>query len=225
MCLVALVAGACAGGDSTSPTTTTSTTAAPTQRSEEPEYGGHSAHNMGIEPGTVDDVAALGPGPKVGDRWEVPVGLDICGRFIEGQTGGPVGGVTAASGSIAVVEPVDGSHAPTVGDYAEASGITLRTGEIRLPNGVAPDAIELGGDDVPLAGETFRTGDECGTTPAEVQVWVYSADAARTGEGILVVTEDPERVPFVQEGMALVIAFTPESSLPTLPPSAQIRPG
>ena len=67
---------------------------------------------------------------------------------------------------------------------------------------------------------TFATGDTCGETKGEVQVWVYSADARTSGDGILVVTQDLGNVPFSEEGMAMVIAFTPESSLPTLPPSA-----
>lgn len=224
VCAIALFAAACGGDDAASPSTTASTSA-PTG-SDEPEYGGgHGAHNMGIEPGTVEDVAALGPGPSVGDRWEIPVGLNVCGRFIEAPTGGPVGGVTSAAGGTAVIEPVEGSDAPTLGDYAEAAGVTLRTGEIGLPSGVVPNAIELGEEDLSLDGATFRTGEECGTTRAEVQVWVYSAEDVSTGERVLTVTTDPQEVPFVEDGMALVIAFTPESSLPTLPPSAQIRPG
>ena len=35
-----------------------------------------------------------------------------------------------------------------------------------------------------------------------------------------VMTQDLANIPFSEEGMAMVIAFTPESSLPTLPPSA-----
>jgi hypothetical protein len=49
---------------------------------------------------------------------------------------------------------------------------------------------------------------------------VYSTDARESGDGILVVTQDLANVPFSQDGMAVVVAFTPESSLPTLPPSA-----
>lgn len=217
--VLALVAS-CGGDDEPAATSTTTTAAAA-------EGGDHSGHgtsgNMGIEAGTVADVAALGAGPEVGDRWEIPVGLNICGRFVEAPTGGPVDGVSAAPGAKAVVEPTDeatAGHGATLGSYAAAAGVTLSTGRIELPDGIVPSEIEVEDTDVALDGAEFSTGDRCGSTAAEVQVWVYSTDAVTTGEGILTIVEDPERVPFVQEGMAVVIALTPESSLPTLPPSA-----
>jgi len=215
----ALVLLASCGGDDEPAATSTSTTAT--------AGGDHSGHgtsgNMGIEPGTVADVAALGAGPRVGDRWEVPVGLNICGRFVDAPAGGPVDGVTAAAGAKAIVEPTDDAtsgHGATLGSYAAAAGVTLSTGRIELPSGIVPAEIEVEDTDVSLDGASFSTGDRCGSTAAEVQVWVYSAEAVASGEGILTVVEDPEQVPFAQEGMALVIALTPESSLPTLPPSA-----
>lgn len=214
---LALVAAACSGEESSD---TTASTAATTTESE---FGGHEAHGMDIEIGTVDDVAALGAGPSVGERWEIPIGVNVCGRFIETPSSDPVGGVAAGEGATAVVEPVDeasSGHGATLGDYAESAGISLSTGEIGLPTGIVPPVIEVTGTDVPLDGATFRTGDLCGENRGEVQVWVYSADAVQTGRGLLTVVTDPERIPFVEEGMALVLAFAPESSLPTLPPSA-----
>ena len=213
-----LALSSCGGGESAA--TTTTTTAGP-------EGDGHSGHGtsgtMGIEAGTVADVAALGSGPRIGDRWEIPVGLNICGRFIEAPTGGPVDGVSAAPGAKALVEPTDeagSGHGATLGSYAAAAGVTLSTGRIELPSGLVPAEIEVEDTEVTLDGASFATGDRCGSTAAEVQVWVYSADAVTSGEGILTVVEDPERVPFAEEGMAVVIALMPESSLPTLPPSA-----
>ena len=215
---LALLAAGCGGDDAADDATTT--TGRP--GSSEPQYGGHAHGSMG-EVGTVADVEALGDGPSVGDRWEIPIGLSVCGRFVELPDGGPVDGVSAVDGGKAVVEPTDeasAGHAATLGSYAEAVGASLSTGELRLPDGIVPPEIEVGDDEVGLAGATFRTGDTCGTTRGEVQAWVYSADAVTSGEDILTVVTDPERVPFAEDGMALVIAFAPESSLPTLPPSA-----
>jgi len=73
---------------------------------------------------------------------------------------------------------------------------------------------------LPVAGATFVTGQKCGTVPAEVQLWVYTRDAANTGNAVRQVVTNPQDVPVVEDGMAFVIAFSPASSLPTLPPSA-----
>ena len=224
--LVIATVTACGGDDdTTSSTSSTSTTEADGAASD--SAGGHSEHgtsgSMGIEAGTVEDVAALGAGPAVGDSWLVPVGLNVCGRFVEAPTGDAVRGVRSAEGATAVVEPTDeasSGHAATVGSYAESAGVELSTGTIVLPEDLVPAEIELEGEDLTIAGTTFRTGDRCGSAAAEVQVWVYSTDAVASGEGILTVVEDPEQVPFAEEGMAVVIALMPESSLPTLPPSA-----
>jgi hypothetical protein len=214
-CLVVLfLAAACGGEDGTA------TTSAVEQREE------NRGHSMGVEAATVADAAGIGPGPSVGDRWEVPIGLSVCGRFVDAPPGDPNDGVASAPGGTAVIEPGAGSeagHRATIGRYATAAGIELSTGELSLPHDVEPDGIEIGGIELSLGDTTFRTGDECGQVPAEVQIWVYSPEALRSGEGVLVVSENPQDVPFGAEGMAVVIAFAPESSLPTLPPSALVR--
>jgi hypothetical protein len=209
-CALLLFAAGCGGDDD-------DTTATATKR---PVVAGPGPS----EEATVDDVEVLGPGPSPGQRWEIPVGLAVCGRFVEPPTGGPVDGVTAAPGGIAVVEPVDeasAGRAATLGGYAAAAGISLGTDEITLPGAVVPAELDLDGAEAGAGGTlTLRTGTSCGTTPAAVQVWVYSADAAVSGEDVLTVVTDPHRIPFAEEGMAIVIALAPESSLPTLPPSA-----
>ena len=222
LALLAVLASSCGGDDESS--NGTSPRDGGSTRSTSPYGGGHATHGGG-DIGTVDQVRELGPGPSIGDRWEIPVGLSICGRFVEAPDGGPVDGVTAADGGKAVVEPTDDAssgHAATLGSYAEAIGATLGTGELTLPSDVVPAEIQVGDDDIGLHGATFRTGDTCGTTRAEVQAWVYSADGVTSGKDILTVVTDPDLVPFAEDGMALVIAFAPESSLPTLPPSAVI---
>lgn len=208
--ILALALAACGGDDAgdTAASASTSTTEPASQ------YGS----SMGVTPGDVADVAALGDGPADGEVWEVPVGLSVCGRFVDLPTGDPVGGVTAGAFS-ATVEG-GGAATPTVGDLADSAGIELGAGRLTLPEGIVPPELDNTDPPTPIAGASFATGDLCGQTPGEVQVWVYSEDARESGDGILVVTQDVGNVPFVQEGMAMVIAFTPESSLPTLPPSA-----
>ncbi len=205
--IAAALLGACAGEDEASTTTTT----------EEPasQFGS----SMGTEPGYVEDVAALGEGPGDGEVWEVPVGLSVCGRFVDVPAGEQVDGVTAGPVS-ATVEGGASDEAPTIGAFASSAGIDLSAGRLTMPEDIVPPELDNTDPPTPLAGATFATGDMCGENAGEVQVWVYSTDARRSGDGILVVTQDLANIPFSEEGMAMVIAFTPESSLPTLPPSA-----
>lgn len=207
---LALVLAGC-GGDDTGDTAASASTSTTEPASQ---YGS----SMGVTPGDVADVAALGDGPAAGEVWEVPVGLSVCGRFVDLPAGAPEGGVTAGAFS-ATVEG-GGEATPTVGDLAGSAGMELGAGRLTLPEGIVPPELDNTDPPTPIAGASFASGDLCGQTPGEVQVWVYSEDARRTGDGILVVTQDPGNVPFVQENMAIVIAFAPESSLPTLPPSA-----
>jgi hypothetical protein len=175
--------------------------------------------SMGTEDGDVADVVALGDGPADGEIWEVPVGLSVCGRFVDLPSGQPVGGVTAGPFSATVDGTGDG-ETPTLGDLAVSAGIGLEAGRLTMPADFVPPELDSTDPPTPLAGATLSTGDLCGETVAEVQVWVYSAAARESGDGILVVTQDLSNIPFSEKGMTMVIAFTPESSLPTLPPSA-----
>jgi hypothetical protein len=207
ICAVALAG--CGGDDGTGDRSPATSTTEPAS-----QYGS----SMGVTPGDVADVAALGDGPADGEVWEVPVGLSVCGRFVDLPTGDPVGGVTA--GAFRATVEGGGAATPPVGDLADSAGIELGAGRLTLPEGIVPPELDNTDPPTPIAGASLATGDLCGQTPGEVQVWVYSEDARESGDGILVVTQDVGNVPFVQEGMAMVIAFTPESSLPTLPPSA-----
>ncbi len=179
--------------------------------------------SMGTQSGTVADVAALGDGPAADATWTVPVGVSICGRFVDVPGGEPVEGVSSDGAFALVSDPGDG-ELPTVGSFAESAGVTLAAGRLTMPDGVVPPQLDNTEPPTQIAGATFATGDTCsgvgGEITGEVQVWVYSGDARRTGDGILVLTQDLGNIPFSDPEMAVVIAFTPESSLPTLPPSA-----
>ena len=216
--VVALAAlGACSSGDDDtdrsevgSATSSTSTTAAS-------QFGS----SMGVEEVAATEVSELGDGPDAGESWTIPVGLSICGRFIEPLTG-THGAVTAqADGTVTVTG--DGDATPTVGDLAEATGIVLEQGSITMPSNAAPAELDSTDPPTPVAGATLSDGDSCGTSDGAVEIWVYSAAATESGDGIMVVTDDPAAVPFAEDGMSIVVAFAPESSLPTLPPSALAR--
>ncbi|MDQ2678446.1 MAG: hypothetical protein M3Y51_06840 [Actinomycetota bacterium] len=210
---LAAVGGACSSdddaSDETASTSSTSTSAAS-------QFGS----SMGVDEVDASAVSELGDGPPAGTTWTIPVGLSICGRFIEPLTG-THGGVTAgADGTVAVT---GGDATPTVGDLAEAMGIVLEPGSITMPSNAVPAELDSTEPPTPVAGATLADGDSCGSSNGEVQVWVYSAAASESGDGIMVVTDDPAAVPFAEDGMSIVVAFAPESSLPTLPPSALTR--
>lgn len=213
--VVALAAlGACSSdddaADGSSTTSSTSTTVAS-------QFGS----SMGVAEVPASDVAALGDGPAPGETWTVPVGISICGRFIEPLTGTHGGVTSQADGTVTVTG--GGQGAPTVGDLARATGIVLEKGSITMPSNAAPAELDSVEPPLPVAGATLRDGDSCGATEGALEIWVYSADAAESGDGIMAVTDDPGAVPFAEDGMAIVVAFAPDSSLPTLPPSALAR--
>jgi hypothetical protein len=198
------------------------------------DHGTDSPFGGAMTPRTVSvaDVAALGPGPAIGDRWSGELGLNVCGRFLEppAAVDPPVAGVSTPGDGSFSFAPAAGSDAvgpaATLGTLLAAAGVEAGTGSMTLPPGTRPDSIELTADAlIPVAGATFRTGERCGDVPAEVQLWVYSPDAVRTGSDVRIVVTDPEDVPVALDGMAFVLAFAPASSLPTLPPSALVDRG
>ena len=175
---------------------------------------------MGVDDVAASEVSTLGDGPAAGETWTIPVGLSICGRFIEPLTGTHGGVTSRADGTVTVT---GGDGVPTVGDMAEAVGIVLEPGSISLPSDAVPAELDSTEPPTAVAGATLSDGDSCGTSDGKLEVWVYSAAASETGDGIMVVTDDPAAVPFAEDGMSIVVAFAPESSLPTLPPSALSR--
>lgn len=205
--LSASVLVGCGGEDAETTSTTTTEPAS--------QFGS----SKGTEPGDIGEVAALGDGPDEGRIWDIPVGVSVCGRFIEVPQGSEVDGVTAGPATTRVTRTPDG-EVPTLAGFADSTGIELSAGRLTLPDTIVPPELDVTDPPLTIAGRTLATGDTCGETVGEVQVWVYSTDARASGDGILVVTQDLGNIPFSDEGMAMVIAFAPESSLPTLPPSA-----
>ena len=179
---------------------------------------------MGVVRATPSQVAELGPGPSAGETWSIPIGWNVCGQFLEplplldAAVAGPLR--MTPTGTVEISPVDEDAPTPTVGDLAEAVGVELSPGSLSMPANTVPDELDSTDPATPVAGRSFANGDPCGDTTGTVQVWVYSADAVESGDGIQVVVADPQDVPFAQEGMAVVVTFTPESSLPTLPPSA-----
>ncbi|UDY36897.1 hypothetical protein [Dermatobacter hominis] len=221
---VVLLAASCGGGDA--PAAPPTTPAAPGAGHD----GGDGMHpGMAPEVTTAAELASLGQGPGVGETFSGHLGLDVCGRFLAPPAastpddGSAASGITTDGAGGFTVAPPTGAvagHRATIGRLASQAGIELGDGSVSFPAATSPGRIDVGGTGVAVAGRTFGPDATCGGTPAEVQLWVYTADAVATGEHVRTVVDDPAEVPIVEDGMAFVIAVAPESSLPTLPPSA-----
>ena len=237
LALTAGVAG-CSGDDTSSPapkatTTDAAATGATGSGVTEPAdgAGGHGPGKYGssMDPEVVGvkDIAKLGPGPAAGQQWKIWTGINVCGRFVDlaptsaqpskGMSVSPAGQLTVAQ---AAGDPT--GHDVTVADFLALYGITASTGTLTFPAGIAPSTLRLPNGSVELSGATMKTGDKCPETPGEVQVWYYTPQAVATGRPIRVVVTDPDKVPIVADGSAIVVAFSPDSSLPTLPPAALV---
>jgi hypothetical protein len=197
--------------------------------SDDPSPYGSGQHGIGAEVVSVDDVAALGDGAAVGDSWRVWTGLNVCGQYLDPVPAtSEAEGLTLSAAGVLDVAPVAGGptgHEITVADLLELQGITASTGEISFPGSQRPQEVEMAGTTIAVAGRTLRTGDECGGAEgnrAQVQVWYYTPDAVESGRGVLSVVTDPQDVPIVADGSAVVVTLSPESSLPTLPPAALV---
>lgn len=174
----------------------------------------------------VSQVKRSGPGPEVGDKWTADVALNVCGQYMEPPAGEAVRGVRANADGTVEIAPTsedEAGHNANLAAYIESIGAELATGSLKLPADLKPPEIQVREDKVAVAGATFVDGETCGDVTGKVEVWVYSPEAVKTGDGLVVVAENPQDIPFFADGMALVVTFTPESSLPTLPPSAALR--
>jgi hypothetical protein len=241
---LAIVVNSCGGSDDASPRSTTSTTAATAATAAGAGHGGHDSgsqesegadgsgkygsHGMAPKVVTAKQVAELGGGPAVGTTFNGTIGLNVCGRFLDP----PVATTSAANGMSTdgtgrfTVTPPDKSaagHSATINELLQQSGIQLTSGKVTFPKSTSPAQFQVNKTSIAIAGATFTNDFKCGDTKAKVQLWVYSADAVKTGNDVRAVEVDPQNTPIVEDGMAFVVTVTPESSLPTLPPVAVQR--
>lgn len=218
---LAFLASGCTGDDTASTTTA--------GEGKQTTTSGHDSHQAMAPPtASASEIAKLGPGPSAGQTFKGSVGLDVCGRFLDLS---PPAAVNTSTGfgltseghfSVTPPTPAVAGHAATVAGLAEVLGVQLSSGTVTFAPTAGPERIDVSGNSIEVAGRTFGPAVTCGDTPAEVQLWVFPAKAVETGKGLVKVLEDPQDVPIVEDGMAFVIAVAPESSLPTLPPSALV---
>jgi len=235
--LTAFLSAGCAVGDDESSDRSrkaTSTTAADhtSHSGAADEEGGGSqygSHGMEPEVASVAQIGELGPGPAVGQTFQGHIGLNVCGRFLDpppestpSDGSASSGFTTDGKGDFSVSPPTEAvaGHQATIGELAAQAGIRLSSGKVTFAPTTTPAQIDIAGVSMAIAGATFDDATRCGDVETEIQLWVYPASGVATGDGVRAVVEDPQHTPVVEDGMAFVIAVMPESSLPTLPPSA-----
>ena len=222
-----LIFVSCQGDDEPSSASTTTSSAHSAHGKDDTDSGGtaYGSHGMAPTVVTAEQVGELGPGPQLGERFVGTFGLNVCGRFLDPPTAGssPDTGMSTDGAGRFSVTPPDAAHAganATIGELLDLIGVDLSTGSVTFPESTTPAQFPIGTATAAIAGATFTSESTCGDAPAKVQLWVYDAHAVATGEGVRAVEVDPQLTPIAEDGMAFVVAVTPESSLPTLPPSA-----
>ena len=228
---LALVAGSC-GSDDSSAADSSVTSAS------DPHASGHGdgaassdgstaygSHGMAPKVVTPSEVGDLGPGPSVGQTFTGSLGLNVCGRFLDppaAASSATTGVSTDGSGRFTVAPPdlATAGEDATIGELLDLIGVDLSAGSVTFPATTEPAQIQVATASLGIAGATFGEDFTCGDVATKVQLWVYSADAVATGQDVRAVEVDPQDTPIAQDGMAFVVTVTPESSLPTLPPSA-----
>ncbi len=226
----ALPVSACSSGDATTPAPASSTVADHAAHTDGSAGGSqYGSHGMEPEVATVSQIAELGPGPSVGETFRGHIGLNVCGRFLDpppastaSDGSGSSGFTTDGRGDFAVSPPTEAvaGHDATIGELASQAGIRLSSGKVTFAPTTTPAQIDIAGASTAIAGASFDESTRCGDVETEIQLWVYPASGVATGDGVRAVVIDPQDAPVVEDGMAFVIAVMPESSLPTLPPSA-----
>lgn len=221
-----LIFVSCQGDDEPSSASTTTSSAHSAHGEDDTGSGStaYGSHGMDPEVVTIDELAALGQGPAVGERFSGSFGLNVCGRFLDppAAAASPDGWSIDDAGhfSVTPTDDANAGHAATIGDLMDLIGVTLSTGEVTFPDSTSPAQFQVATASVAVAGATFGPQSKCGDIDAKVQLWVYDANAVATGEDVRAVEVDPQDAPIIEDGMAFVVTVTPESSLPTLPPSA-----
>jgi len=147
------------------------------------------------------------------DHWHAAFGIDICGEILPnpGDSGPDTKGIHTHQDGLIHIHPFVGGAAgqnATFSVFAEQTGIELGDGEFTLPDGT-----------------TKANGDECEGEDGKkkkgrvaMYVWPPQATDATKPK---IITEDLGSIRFTEDGQALVLAFVPEGTEVSLPPSVE----
>lgn len=139
--------------------------------------------------------------PRTTDHWHAAYGFHVCGSFLPSITDerDPQGIHTHAQGGVGDgvihIHPFTSAAAgknATLGKFAEAAGLTLSPGVLKVPG----------------SSKTYRDGDKCGDKPSILRV-------SRDGK---VVPGNPRRVRFLRDRHQITIFFGPfDEAIPDAP--------
>jgi hypothetical protein len=171
----------------------------------------------------LQKISAAGKSPPIAnkDHWHVAYGIYVCdsadkGHFlppIPTQTD-PQGIHTHGDGVMHVHPYLDASAGKnaTVGKFSSAVGMTLNSGELKVPSFAATNGNPA------YSSHDYRDGDSCGGKPGRVQVQIFSSPADTEGH---LWTGDPRNVP-LKNNELVTIAFVPKGLKIPAPPATAI---
>lgn len=158
--------------------------------------------------GAADGLPEVGPAPG-SSHWHAAYVVRICDDVLAAfdSDADPLGIHSHADGLIHVHPFFEesGFEAATLGLFADAMGLELATGELRLPGG-----------------GTWRDGDLCNGVPGRVYVDKW-ADPEPQG-AVERIFANPDGIRFAADGELYQIAFAPVDAPPVVPPSWQLLP-
>ena len=171
----------------------------------------------------LQKISAAGKSPPVAnkDHWHVAYGIYVCDSADKGHFLPPVptqtdpqGIHTHGDGVIHTHPYVDASAGKnaTLGKFSSAVGMTLNSGELKVPSFAASNGNPA------YASHDYRDGDSCGGKPGRVQVQVFSGPSDTVGH---LWTGDPRNVPLKNNGL-LTVAFVPKGLKIPAPPAQAI---
>jgi hypothetical protein len=171
-----------------------------------PLRGGRTAADTAS--GAASGLPAVGPAPG-SSHWHAAYVVRICDDVLPpfDSDADPLGIHSHADGLIHVHPFFEesGFEEATLGLFADAMGLELATGELRLPGG-----------------GTWRDGDLCNGVPGRVYVDRW-ADPAPDGV-VERIFANPDDIQFAADGELYQIAFAPVDAPPVVPPSWQLLP-
>ena len=152
--------------------------------------------------------ASAGEKPTPKDHWHAALGINICGDFQDPLTDvGPdrLGIHTHADGLIHIHPFGSGASGKNaqLGKYLDQTGVKVTDTSITLPGG-----------------KTYTNGDKCDGKPASLTLYAWPPQANDTTKPKKI-TKNITQTRFAEDGSAYVLAFVPEGTKITLPPSVK----
>ncbi|HEX9547476.1 MAG TPA: hypothetical protein VF942_09080 [Acidimicrobiales bacterium] len=171
----------------------------------------------------LQKIVTAGKSPPVAnkDHWHVAYGMYVCDSADKGHFLPPVTTTTDPVGihthgdSVIHTHPFTDAAAgknATLGKFASTVGMTLNSGEFKVPSFAASKGNPA------YVSHDYRDGDSCGGKPGRVQVQIFNSPTDVVGH---LWTGDPRNVR-LRNGEMLSVAFVPKGEKIPPPPAQAI---